>query len=178
MTAKRYAIKPSMIVDDVTVIIDNQKEYTFPVLDSTLNYMFYKVLNEQHETIQRLKQNIDELLSINVEEELLKENEQLQQQNKMLRTNVGKLTDDITYLRNLPSTHQKENKQLKSEYKVLHTQYQDLKKFVENNFDEHLTQEKLNRQIIKLSEENEQLKCENELLRNTIEMYDGKRERI
>ena len=29
-----------------------------------------------------------------------------------------------------------------------------------------------------LLEENEQLKCENELLRNTIEMYDGKRERI
>ena len=35
------------------------------------------LLNEQHETIQRLKQNIDELLSVNVEEELLKENEQL-----------------------------------------------------------------------------------------------------
>ena len=77
MIEKRFTIKPSMIVDDVTVIIDNQKEYTFPVLDSTLNYMFCKVLNEQHETIQRLKQNIDELLSINVEEELLKENKQL-----------------------------------------------------------------------------------------------------
>ena len=58
---------------------------------------------------------------------------------------------------------EKENEQLKSEYKVLHTQYQDLKKFVENNFDEYLTQEKLNRQIIKLSDENEQLKniCKN-----------------
>ena len=51
-----------------------------------------------------------------------------------------------------------ENEYLKSEYKVLHTQYQDLKKFVENNFDEHLTQQKLTRQIIKLSDENEQLK--------------------
>lgn len=51
-----------------------------------------------------------------------------------------------------------ENEQLKSEYKVLHTQYKDLKKFVENNFDEHLTQKELNRQIIKLSNENEQLK--------------------
>lgn len=55
-----------------------------------------------------------------------------------------------------------ENEQLKSEYKLLHTQYQDLKKFVENNFDEYLTQEKLNRQIIKLSDENEQLKKRNE----------------
>ena len=39
-----------------------------------------ELLNEQHETIQRLKQNIDELLSVNVEEELLKENEQLKRQ--------------------------------------------------------------------------------------------------
>ena len=58
MTDKRFTIKPSMIVDDVTVIIDNQKEYTFPVLDSTLNYMFCKVLNEQHETIQELKSEL------------------------------------------------------------------------------------------------------------------------
>ena len=75
------------IVDDVTVIIDNQKEYTFPVLDSTLNYMFCKVLNEQHETIQRLKQNIDELLSVNVEEELLKENEYIKQTIKDMMEN-------------------------------------------------------------------------------------------
>lgn len=38
-------------------------------------------LNEQHETIQRLKSNIDELLSVDIEEELLKENEQLKQRN-------------------------------------------------------------------------------------------------
>ena len=36
-----------------------------------------ELLNEQHETIQRLKQNIDELLFVDIEEELLKENEQL-----------------------------------------------------------------------------------------------------
>ena len=64
---------------------------------------------------------------------------------------------------NLLNEYAEENEQLKSEYKVLHTQYQDLKKFVKNNFDEHLTQEKLNRQIIKLSEENEQLKKQLEL---------------
>ena len=86
MTAKRFTIKPSMIVDDVTVIIDNQKEYTFPVLDSTLNYMFCKVLNEQYETIQRLKQNIDELLSVDIEKELLKENEQLKHQIETYKT--------------------------------------------------------------------------------------------
>lgn len=37
------------------------------------------LLNEQHETIQRLQQNIDELLSVNVEEELLEENKQLRE---------------------------------------------------------------------------------------------------
>ena len=37
------------------------------------------LLNEQHETIQRLNRNIDELLSVNVEKELLEENKQLKQ---------------------------------------------------------------------------------------------------
>ena len=63
--------------------------------------------------------------------------------------------DDICDMMN---DYEKEKEQLKSEYEVLHTQYQDLKNFVENNFDEYLTQEKLNRQIITLSDENEQLK--------------------
>ena len=40
--------------------------------------MSYQTLYEQQkQTIQRLKQNIDELLSVNVEEELLKENKRL-----------------------------------------------------------------------------------------------------
>ena len=47
------------------------------------------LLNEQHETIERLKVNIDELLSVNVEKELFEENEQLKQ-----RINV--LDDQIT----------------------------------------------------------------------------------
>ena len=45
MTEKRFNIKPSAIVDDVTVIIDDEKKYSFPILDSTLNYMFCKALN-------------------------------------------------------------------------------------------------------------------------------------
>ena len=46
-------------------------------------------LNEQHETIQRLKQNITELLSVNVEEDLLKENEQLKNENYELHKRLG-----------------------------------------------------------------------------------------
>lgn len=53
-----------------------------------------------------------------------------------------------------------ENARLKSAYKVLHTQFQDLKKFLENNLNEYWTREKPERQIIKLSDENEELKKE------------------
>ena len=53
------------------------------------------LLNEQHETIQRLKQNIDELSSINVEEELLKENEQLKSEFKALRKKYNDFSDAV-----------------------------------------------------------------------------------
>lgn len=43
-----------------------------------------------------------------------------------------------------------ENKQLESEYNILKAQFLDLNKFVENNFDEYLTQEKLNKRIKEL----------------------------
>lgn len=56
------------------------------------------LLNEQHETIQRLKQNIDELLFVNVEEELLNENERLKAQ---LNDREKRVTDkDVEWLRN------------------------------------------------------------------------------
>ena len=55
MTDKRFVIKPSAIVTDGFVIIDKEKKYTFPVLDSTLNYMFCKALNELHEENENLK---------------------------------------------------------------------------------------------------------------------------
>ena len=49
MAEKRFVIKPSSIVTDGFVIIDKEKKYTFPVLESTLNYMFNKALNELYE---------------------------------------------------------------------------------------------------------------------------------
>lgn len=48
-------------------------------------YDVLEILNEQHETIQRLKQNITELLSVDIEEELLKENKELKEQWKEKR---------------------------------------------------------------------------------------------
>lgn len=59
MTDKRFVIKLSAIVTDGFVIIDKEKEYTFPVLDSTLNYMFCKALNELHEEKQSVIDWID-----------------------------------------------------------------------------------------------------------------------
>lgn len=72
------------MVDDAGELIDLNNHKFIDYGEECCN-----LLNEQHETIQRLKQNVDELLSVNIEEKLLKENEQLQQ-----RINV--LDDQIT----------------------------------------------------------------------------------
>lgn len=97
--------------------------------------------------------------------ELNEENEQLKNRLKQTIHEINdytciikQLQDKIDVKEALLKQYEDENEQLKSEYKVLHSQYQDLKKFVENNFDEHLTQKELNNQIIKLFNENEQLK--------------------
>ena len=62
------------MVDDCGTLIDMTNRNTYDYVSDVCS-----LLNEQHETIQRLKQNIDELLSVDIEEELLKENEQLKQ---------------------------------------------------------------------------------------------------
>ena len=64
MTDKRFVIKPSSIVTDGFVIIDKEKKYTFPVLESTLNYIFCKALNELHEENERLRRCINEIYTI------------------------------------------------------------------------------------------------------------------
>ena len=61
MAEKRFVIKPSSIVTDGFVIIDKEKKYTFPVLESTLNYMFNKALNELYEENQELKRTIKKM---------------------------------------------------------------------------------------------------------------------
>ena len=56
---KRFEIKPSAMDNNRYVIHDSKKEYTFPVLDSTLNYMFCKALNELSDENEELKQRND-----------------------------------------------------------------------------------------------------------------------
>ena len=70
MTGKRFVKTHKTI--NWWAVLDNGKEL--------LEDEVVELLNEQHETIQRLKQNIDEILSVNVEEELLKENEKLKKE--------------------------------------------------------------------------------------------------
>ena len=86
MTAKRYFKR--MWEEEYYIFDSNTiSESDF---EEKLEYQGYKAfedsmmgdevvnrLNEQHETIYRLQENINELLSVNVEAELLKENEQL-----------------------------------------------------------------------------------------------------
>ena len=61
------------MVDDAGTLIDMTNGNNYDYVSDVCG-----LLNEQHETIERLKENIDELLSVNVEEELLEENKQLQ----------------------------------------------------------------------------------------------------
>lgn len=68
------------MVDDCGTLIDMHTRDTFDYVSDVCS-----LLNEQHETIEQLKQNITELLSVDIEEELLKENEQLKKQIEELK---------------------------------------------------------------------------------------------
>lgn len=100
MTVKRFEIKDS-ILKEGNVIIDNEKEYTFPVLDNTFNFMFCKALNELHEEKNRLL-----LQNGTMEEEI----ECLSEENQFLKQRLAE-QNDVEWLRNntvwevMPSSH-------------------------------------------------------------------------
>lgn len=87
---KRFEINPSAMYNNKYVIHDSKKEYTFPVLDSTLNYMFCKALNELHDENEKLKiflKAVNEELDLaNRDCDILEEeNEQLKSDNQELK---------------------------------------------------------------------------------------------
>ena len=87
---KRFNIKPSAMVDDVTVIIDDEKKYSFPILDSTLNYMFCKALNELNDKNELFKRNIEDYRKLSLQferrnNELISDNAFLEKENKELK---------------------------------------------------------------------------------------------
>ena len=129
MTAKRYFKRiweeEYYIFDSETISeneFDEKVEYEDyqAFVDSMLGDEVVKLLNEQHETIQRLNQNVDELLSVDIEEELLKENEQLKQAYAQLKHRHSLLHDVCidaecdrdSYRKDIASL-EKENEQLK-----------------------------------------------------------------
>jgi len=61
--------------------------------DSMMGDEVVNRLNEQYETIQRLQENITELLSVNIEKELLEENEQLKNENAKMKKELGLLAE-------------------------------------------------------------------------------------
>ena len=140
MTAKRF------MLDDCGELIDLNNHKFVDYGEECCN-----LLNEQHETIERLKQNITELLSVDIEEELLKENEQLKKAYAQLKHRHSLLHDVCidaecdrdSYRKDIASL-EKENEQLKTDNGAF---IQDIEVF---------------------KEENTHLKLENEHIKHTI----------
>ena len=138
------------MVDDAGTLIDMHTRDTFDYVSDVCD-----LLNEQHETIQRLKQNITELLSVNVEEELLKENEQLKQAYTQLKHRHSLLHDVCIDAECDRDSYRKDIASLEKENEQLKTTIQQLTN------DNTKQKKKLNTAM----KENEQLKCGNKNLK-------------
>jgi len=131
MVEKRFVLERS----------DYDLKYEFRVADiSKVKKTKEDFWNEEEEIYEYRKYiaylwENDAFLTLEEADELLntlhEENQALKKQNKMLRTNVGKLTDDVKYLRNLPSIHQKENEQLKQQNADWETSFDKCKHYKE-----------------------------------------------
>ena len=139
MTAKRFTTDyRDFLKEDMTFIKNNDKRMTFQEI--------VDLLNEQHETIERLKDNIDELLSVDIEEELLKENEQLKssdtitdletqimklkQENEQLKSRCNDYDKALKTLQGLTDRKLKENEQLKHSIKCLEADKMELQQYI------------------------------------------------
>lgn len=104
MTAQKYYYNLNRCINDGKTQFDttNMPKETYEVNGQIYHGSndLMDLLNEQHETIERLKQNIDELMQLDVEEDLLKENKELKQSNERL----------LKMLDNVANYMQKENK--------------------------------------------------------------------
>lgn len=100
MTVRKYYYNLNRCISDGKTQFDttNMPKETYEVNGQVYSGSndLMDLLNEQHETIERLKRNVDELLSVDIEEELLKENEQLKQQEKRLYKYFRKCFDNVS----------------------------------------------------------------------------------
>ena len=100
---KRFEIKQSVMDNNRYVIHDSKKEYTFPVLDSTLNYMFCKALNELSDENEQLRKENDMLsceLSVSANKEISRNCRiaELEEENKELKQHNTELIKKIDML--------------------------------------------------------------------------------
>ena len=137
MSKKRFVIKPSVIVTDSFVIIDKNKKYTFPVLESTLNYMFNKALNELHEENKTFREALQELKEIGdyqamTIKEFDDENQKLKEENENLKDVNVQCCNDYSAMRRDVLHYKEENEQLKEQLidceKFRHSIYQRISK--------------------------------------------------
>ena len=111
---KRFEIKQSAMNNNRYVIHDSKKEYTFPVLDSTLNYMFCKALNELSDENEQLRKENDMLsceLSVSVNKEISRNCRitELEEENKQLKQFKEDVFNKIDmHLRMLPTVRDNE----------------------------------------------------------------------
>ena len=111
---KRFEIKQSVMDNNIYVIHDSKKEYTFPVLDSTLNYMFCKALNELSDENEQLRKENDMLsceLSVSVNKEISRNCRitELEEENKQLKQFKEDVFNKIDmHLRMLPTVRDNE----------------------------------------------------------------------
>ena len=100
---KRFEIKQSAMDNNRYVIHDSKKEYTFPVLDSTLNYMFCKALNELSDENEQLRKENDMLsceLSVSANKEISRNCRiaELEEENEQLKQHNVELINKIDFL--------------------------------------------------------------------------------
>ena len=100
---KRFEIKQSAMNNNRYVIHDSKKEYTFPVLDSTLNYMFCKALNELSDENEQLRKENDMLsceLSVSANKEISRNCRiaELEEENEQLKQHNTELVNKIDFL--------------------------------------------------------------------------------
>ena len=125
MTAKRF------IVDDCGTLIDMHTRDTFDYVSDVCD-----LLNEQHETIGRLKQNIDELMQLNVEEDLLKENEQLKKLLECSRKEANDYCEELMGKDEFIRLYKRQRDEFMEENEQLKQTIVETEKMVQSTYDE------------------------------------------
>lgn len=125
-------------------------------------YIFDSTKITEEEVLEKAEYSYDvfgDSLMGNEVLDLLNENEQLKLENGEMKDYLGRLEE--------------ENEQLKKEKKAIQQENLSMIDFMNANFDEHMTREKLNRRIIELTNENKELKKDLEYWKSNCLSYEN-----